>query len=76
MACCQRRSPSSADWVRAGQWTQSVGPDQYGVDVQGKTLGIVGLGRIGGAVARRAARGFKRKVLFTKRAANCQAQRQ
>jgi glyoxylate/hydroxypyruvate/2-ketogluconate reductase len=71
-----RRVVELADWVRAGQWTQSVGPDQYGVDVQGKTLGIVGLGRIGGAVARRAALGFNMNVLYTNRSANAEAERQ
>jgi glyoxylate/hydroxypyruvate/2-ketogluconate reductase len=71
-----RRVVELADWVRAGHWTQSVGPAQFGVDVQGKTLGIVGLGRIGGAVARRAAHGFNMKVLYTNRSANPEAERQ
>jgi glyoxylate/hydroxypyruvate/2-ketogluconate reductase len=71
-----RRVVELADWVRAGHWTQSVGPAQFGVDVQGKTLGIVGLGRIGGAVARRAALGFNMKVLYTNRSANPEAERQ
>jgi len=47
-----RRVVELADWVKAGEWKASIGPELYGVDVQGKTLGIVGLGRIGGAVAR------------------------
>jgi len=70
-----RRVVELAGWVKAGQWTASVGPAQYGVDVQGKTLGIVGLGRIGGAVARRAALGFNMKVLYTNRRANAAAER-
>src|ERR1700679_1164730 len=41
-----RRVVELADWVKAGQWQGSVGPAQFGVEVQGKTLGIVGLGRI------------------------------
>jgi len=49
-----RRVVELAEWVRAGRWQHSIGPDLYGTDVQGKTIGIVGLGRIGAAVARRA----------------------
>ncbi|RAR59921.1 gluconate 2-dehydrogenase [Paraburkholderia unamae] len=70
-----RRVVELADWVRAGHWKASIGPAQFGVDVQGKTLGIVGLGRIGGAVARRAALGFNMKVLYTNRSPNETAER-
>jgi glyoxylate/hydroxypyruvate/2-ketogluconate reductase len=70
-----RRVVELADWVKAGHWKASIGPAHYGVDVQGKTLGIVGLGRIGGAVARRAALGFNMKVLYTNRSANEAAER-
>jgi glyoxylate/hydroxypyruvate/2-ketogluconate reductase len=69
-----RRVVELADWVKAGKWQTSVGPAQFGVEVQGKTLGIVGLGRIGGAVARRAALGFNMKVLYTNRSPNPQAE--
>jgi gluconate 2-dehydrogenase len=69
-----RRVVELADWVRAGHWQASIGPAHYGMDVQGKTLGIVGLGRIGGAVARRAALGFNMKVLYTSRSPNPQAE--
>ncbi|MBC8749399.1 MULTISPECIES: 2-hydroxyacid dehydrogenase [Paraburkholderia] len=71
---CARRVVELADWVRAGQWRASIGPAQFGLDVQGKTIGIVGLGRIGGAVARRAALGFNMKVLYTNRSANREAE--
>jgi glyoxylate/hydroxypyruvate/2-ketogluconate reductase len=70
-----RRVVELADWVKAGKWKAAVGPAQYGVEVQGKTLGIVGLGRIGGAVARRAALGFNMKVQYTNRSANAAAER-
>ncbi|MBP0589845.1 D-glycerate dehydrogenase [Paraburkholderia sp. LEh10] len=69
-----RRVVELADWVKAGEWKASIGPELFGVDVQGKTLGIVGLGRIGGAVARRAALGFNMKVLYTNRSANAEAE--
>ncbi|BEU21333.1 D-glycerate dehydrogenase [Paraburkholderia sp. 22B1P] len=69
-----RRVVELADWVKAGEWKASIGPALFGVDVQGKTLGIVGLGRIGGAVARRAALGFNMKVQYTNRSANAEAE--
>lgn len=69
-----RRVVELADWVKAGKWQGSIGPAQFGVEVQGKTLGIVGLGRIGGAVARRAALGFNMKVLYTNRSPNPHAE--
>jgi glyoxylate/hydroxypyruvate/2-ketogluconate reductase len=69
-----RRVVELADWVKAGKWQGSIGPAKFGVEVQGKTLGIVGLGRIGGAVARRAALGFNMRVLYTNRSPNPQAE--
>ncbi|MFM0692498.1 D-glycerate dehydrogenase [Paraburkholderia graminis] len=69
-----RRVVELAAWVKAGQWQHSIGPALFGVDVQGKTVGIVGLGRIGGAVARRAALGFNMQVLYTNRSANPEAE--
>lgn len=56
--------------TRRGEWLASSGPTQFGVDVHHKTLGIVGLGRIGGAVARRAAHGFGMNVLYANRSRN------
>jgi gluconate 2-dehydrogenase len=70
-----RRVVELAQWVKAGKWTKSIGEDCFGVDVQGKTLGIIGLGRIGGAVARRASLGFRMNVLYTNRSPNAQAER-
>lgn len=70
-----RRVVELAEWVKAGHWHGSIGPDQYGVDVNGKTIGIVGLGRIGGALARRAALGFNMRVLYTNRHPNEAAER-
>jgi lactate dehydrogenase-like 2-hydroxyacid dehydrogenase len=49
--------------VRAGQWTGWTPTDQLGRRVTGRTLGIVGFGRIGRAVAHRATRGFGMPVL-------------
>jgi glyoxylate reductase len=50
--------------VRAGGWREVTPGFMLGTEVTGKTLGIVGFGRIGQAVARRAL-GFSMKVLYT-----------
>ena len=61
-----RRVSEGERLVRAGQW-RTWGPLAFlGTDVHGATLGIVGLGRIGAAVARRA-RGFGMTVLYSSR---------
>jgi glyoxylate reductase len=52
--------------VRAGEWTGSWADGFLAEELTGSTLGIVGLGRIGRAVARRAD-GFELKVLYTQR---------
>jgi lactate dehydrogenase-like 2-hydroxyacid dehydrogenase len=58
-----RRVVEGADYVRAGKW-QTWGPMLLmGPDVHGATIGIVGFGRIGQAVARRAA-GFGMTILY------------
>jgi glyoxylate reductase len=53
-------------FVRAGEWTGSWSEGSLAEEVAGSTLGIVGLGRIGSAVARRA-HGFSMQVLYTQR---------
>jgi len=63
----QRRVVELANLVREGQWTKNIGPEHFGTDVHGKTLGILGFGRIGQAVARRAALGFGMPVLYHSR---------
>ncbi len=57
-----RRLPESERFVREGRWKPGAGME-LGMDVSGKTLGIIGLGRIGVAVARRA-RAFSMTVVF------------
>ncbi len=62
-----RRVVEVAERVKAGEWTKSIGPDWFGVDVHGKTLGIVGMGRIGMALAQRAHFGFNMPILYNAR---------
>lgn len=60
-----RRIPEADAYMRAGRYTRfELMPSLAGADVYGKTLGIVGMGRIGTAVARRGALGFGMPVLF------------
>jgi glyoxylate reductase len=63
----RRRVVESDSFVRAGRWgTDWASTTLLAQEVSGATLGIVGLGRIGKAVARRA-RGFEMRLLYTKR---------
>lgn len=64
-----RRLVELAALVREGRWHKNIDEQMYGWDVHGKTLGIVGFGRIGQALARRAALGFGMPVLFHNRSA-------
>ena len=63
----RRRIVEGDRFVRAGRWASGWAEEELmGQDVSGATLGIVGLGGVGRAVARRA-RGFDMRVLYTKR---------
>lgn len=62
-----RRVVEVAERVKKGEWTKSIGPDWFGVDVHHKTLGIVGMGRIGLALAQRAHFGFGMPILYNAR---------
>lgn len=66
MLAAGRRIVESAAYVKAGEW-KTWGPEiLLGQELHGATLGIVGIGRIGLAVARRAA-GFGMRLLYTSR---------
>lgn len=59
-----RRVVELANLVRAGQWQRNIGPAHFGTDVHGKTLGIIGMGRIGEALAQRGHFGFGMPVIY------------
>lgn len=59
-----RRLVAVARHVQDGHWVRNIDESLFGWDVHGKTLGIVGFGRIGQALARRAALGFGMPVLY------------
>ncbi len=63
MLTTARRIPESIDAIRRGEWSTWKPKWMTGQDVYGSTVGIVGLGRIGGTVARRL-RGFDCRVLY------------
>ncbi|HYZ92262.1 MAG TPA: 2-hydroxyacid dehydrogenase [Actinomycetota bacterium] len=60
MLACARRLTEAHDGLRAGEWPQMTGSS---VELQGKTLGIVGLGHIGCEVAKRA-HAFDMRLLY------------
>jgi gluconate 2-dehydrogenase len=62
-----RRVTESEHFLRAGQWTRWSYDMFAGAEVHGTTLGILGMGRIGQAIARRAALGFGMPVIYHNR---------
>lgn len=60
-----RRVAELDAWTKAGEWKASIGPNHFGTDVHGKTLGIVGMGNIGAAIARRGRLGFNMPILYS-----------
>lgn len=72
--CAARRAVELSNMVREGRWKQSIGKEHYGADVNGKMLGIIGMGRIGYAVARRAHLGFDMNIQYYNQIRNEQAE--
>lgn len=62
-----RRVTESEHFLRAGKWTKWSFDMFAGAEVHGATLGIMGMGRIGQGIARRAAHGFGMQVLYHNR---------
>ena len=61
-----RRVTEAERWLREGNWRQWSFQNLLGADLHGSTLGILGMGRIGQAIARRAS-GFDMRVLYHNR---------
>lgn len=61
-----RRVTESEHWLRAGKWQKWRFDSFLGADVHGSTLGIIGMGRIGQAIARRST-GFDMRVAYHNR---------
>lgn len=62
-----RRAGEGERQLRAGEWAGWCPTHMIGAKVSGKTIGIIGMGRIGKATARRAHFGFDMKVVFYNR---------
>jgi gluconate 2-dehydrogenase len=67
MMSAARRMAESEHFLRRGEWTKWSYDMFIGSDVHGATLGILGMGRIGQAIARRGALGFGMKVVYHNR---------
>lgn len=59
-----RRIPEMDRFVKEQKWTGVMPDDKFGVDVHHKKIGIIGMGRIGEAIAKRASLGFDMDVLY------------
>jgi glyoxylate/hydroxypyruvate/2-ketogluconate reductase len=66
MATARRVSEAEA-YLRAGLWKKMSFDMLLGTDIHGATLGILGMGRIGQAIARRGAHGFGMNVIYHNR---------
>jgi len=67
MMATARRISESEHYLRRGEWTKWSYDMFTGSDVHGATLGILGMGRIGQAIAQRGALGFGMKVVYHNR---------
>ena len=64
LLCVTRRAGEGERHLRSGAWTGWRPTHMLGTQVSGKTLGLVGMGRIARAVAQRAHHGFGMRVIF------------
>lgn len=71
-----RRIPELDHLVKSRQWKASLTEAHYGYDVHHKTLGIIGMGEIGQAIAKRAHFGFDMKILYHNRRRHETAEKQ
>ena len=62
-----RRFPELDQFVKSRQWNEAIGPEYFGIDVHHKTVGIIGMGKIGQAIAQRAHHGFNMNILYHSR---------
>ncbi|WP_392559312.1 2-hydroxyacid dehydrogenase [Orbus mooreae] len=65
-----RRTAELSQFIHNGKWTKSITPEYYGTDIHGKTLGILGMGRIAKAIVKRAHCGFDMNILYYNRSAH------
>ncbi|UOY90950.1 D-glycerate dehydrogenase [Ectobacillus sp. JY-23] len=75
MLTAARRICELDTYVKAGYWQKEIGKEHFGLDVHGATLGIIGMGRIGEAVAKRARFGFNMNILYHNRSRKPETER-
>ncbi|WP_040208875.1 2-hydroxyacid dehydrogenase [Neobacillus jeddahensis] len=71
-----RRIAELDHFVKNGKWTKHLTKDQYAIDVHHKTLGIIGMGKIGAQIAKRGHLGFDMNILYHNRTRNPEAEKQ
>lgn len=76
MLSAARRVPELDKLVKEGKWEKKSDEPLFGVDVHGKTLGIIGMGRIGEAIGRRAKFGFNMEILYHNRHRKMETEKQ
>ena len=67
MVSAARRIPELDSLVKSGRWEKGNNEEHYGKDLHHSTVGIIGMGRIGEAVAQRARFGFEMEVCYYNR---------
>ncbi|WP_080846014.1 2-hydroxyacid dehydrogenase [Cytobacillus gottheilii] len=74
MLTAARRITELDQFVKKGEWKAAIQEELFGVDVHHKTIGIIGMGGIGSAIAKRAYYGFDMKVIYHNRSRNKEAE--
>lgn len=69
-----RRIPELDLFVKNGRWKEFLQPELFGVDVHHKTIGIIGMGQIGEAIAKRSHCGFDMDILYYNRSRKKEAE--
>ncbi|PFG06789.1 D-glycerate dehydrogenase [Bacillus sp. es.034] len=67
MLSTARRITELDSYIRSGKWLGGNDRHMFGLDVHGKTLGIIGLGRIGESIVKKSVSGFNMEVLYHNR---------
>jgi glyoxylate/hydroxypyruvate/2-ketogluconate reductase len=74
MLSTARRLPELDQNVKTGQWDSNLEEQYFGLDIHHKVLGIIGMGGIGSAVAKRAHLGFDMEILYHNRSRKLDAE--
>jgi len=76
MLATARRIPELHQFVQQGRWNEYLQNEHFGVDMHHKNVGIIGLGSIGEAIAKRCYFGFDMNILYHKRSRDKQIEQQ